>query len=107
MREYLINIKQKLIFVNSFNHKLCIGENRFGKTVFFDEYKMMFPTCTVTHEFKQIYSPNYNIEIKQMQTKVDKPYMFNSLIQSLKSNVEESQTENDTLKNSLEFYRNT
>ena len=25
--------------------KLCIGENRFEKTVFFDEYKKMFPTC--------------------------------------------------------------
>ncbi len=41
-----------------------------------------------------------------MQSKIDKTYLFNTLIQSLKSNVDESQTVNDILKKSLEFYRN-
>ena len=41
-----------------------------------------------------------------MQSKIDKTYLFDALIQSLKSNGDELQTENDILKKSLEFYRN-
>ena len=63
--------------------------------------------CNICHhEFKQIYSPNNDTEMNQMQSKIDKTYLFNTLIQSLKSNVDELQTENDILKKSLEFYRN-
>ena len=58
------------------------------------------------HEFKQIYSPNNDFKMNQMKPKVDKTNLFNSLIQSLKDNIEELQTENDILKRSLEFYRN-
>ena len=58
------------------------------------------------HDFNQIYSSNNDFEINQMKPKVDKTNLFNSLIQSLKDNIEELQTENDILKKSLEFYRN-
>ena len=58
------------------------------------------------HEFNQIYhSTNKEIEMKTIQPKVDKSIILNSLIQSLKSNVEELKIENEILNKSLNFYR--
>ncbi len=52
--------------------------------------------CNICYrEFHQIYSPYSNTEMNQMQSKIDKTQLFNSLIQSLKDNVDELQTEND------------
>ena len=58
-------------------------------------------------EFKQIYnSPtNEDVEMNQIQSKVDKSIILNYLIQSLKSNVDELQVGNDILNKSLTFYR--
>ena len=64
--------------------------------------------CNICHhKFKQIYnSPtNEDIEMRQIHPKVDKSIILNSLIQSLKSNVDELQLENEILNKSLTFYR--
>ena len=58
------------------------------------------------HEFNQIYhSTNEEIEMRPIQPKVDKQIILSSLIESLKSNIEELQLENDILNKSLKFYR--
>jgi hypothetical protein len=44
--------------------------------------------------------------MNQIQQKTDRTHLFNSLIQSLKDNIDELQTENNILKRSLEIYRN-
>ncbi len=63
--------------------------------------------CDLCHrEFHQIYTPNNDVEMNQIQPKNDRTHLFNSLIQSLKDNIDELQTENNILKRSLEFYRN-
>ena len=63
--------------------------------------------CNICYsEFHQIYSQNNDVEMNQIQPKTDRTHLFNSLIQSLKDNIDELQTENNILKRSLEFYRN-
>ena len=63
--------------------------------------------CNICYrEFHQIYTPNNDVEMNQIQPKNDRTHLFNSLIQSLKDNIDELQTENNILKRSLEFYRN-
>ena len=61
-------------------------------------------------EFNQIYNSSHDIEMKpitqQPQPKVDKSIILSSLIQALKSNVDELEQENQLLKSSLDFYRN-
>jgi hypothetical protein len=63
--------------------------------------------CNICYrEFHQIYTPNNDVEMNQIQPKNDRTHLFNSLIQSLKDNIDELQTENNIIKRSLEFYRN-
>ena len=63
--------------------------------------------CNICYrEFHQIYTQNNDVEMSQIQPKTDRTHLFNSLIQSLKDNIDELQTENNILKRSLEFYRN-
>lgn len=73
-------------------------------------YKTIEPNqhvCNICHNaFKQIYDTNHDIEMKKIQPKIDKNYIIDSLIKSLKDNVEQLQLENDILQNSLNFYRN-
>ena len=57
------------------------------------------------HEFKQIYHSSNDIEMRGVKPKVDKKYILDSLIKSLKDNIEELQHENDILQKSLQFYR--
>ena len=58
------------------------------------------------HSFNQIYDTKHDIEMKKIQPKIDTKIVIHSLIQSLKSNIDELQLENDILKRSLDFYRN-
>ncbi len=66
----------------------------------------MCATFVTRREFHQIYTQNNDVEMNQIQPKTDRTHLFNSLIQSLKDNIDELQTENNILKISLEFYRN-
>ena len=72
-------------------------------------YKPIKPSlhvCQICHNsFNQIYDTHHDIEMKTIQPKVDKSIILNSLIQSLKSNVEELKIENEILNKSLNFYR--
>ena len=58
------------------------------------------PICTICKkEFNKIYEDNIKMHLSNT-------IILNELIQSLKSNIDEVQLENDILKRSLEFYRN-
>ena len=62
--------------------------------------------CNICHhEFKQIYDSSNDIEMEGVKPKIDKKYIIDSLIKSLKDNIDELQTENDILNKSLTFYR--
>lgn len=62
--------------------------------------------CNICHdEFKQIYNSSNEIEMMGVKPKIDNKYIIDSLIKSLKDNVEELQHENDILQKSLQFYR--
>ncbi len=50
-------------------------------------------------EFNQIYEDNIQLHISNT-------HIFNVLVKSLKSNVQQLQIENDMIRSSLEFYRN-
>ena len=73
------------------------------------KYKPIEPNqhvCQICHHsFNQIYDTKHDIEMNQIQPKVDTKIVIHSLIQSLKSNIDELRLENDILKRSLEFYR--
>ena len=57
------------------------------------------------HEFDQIYNSSNDIEMRGVKPKVDKSVILNSLLKSLKENINELQQENDMLNKSLQFYR--
>ena len=62
--------------------------------------------CHICHyEFKQIYNSSNEIEMMGVKPKVDKSVILNSLLKSLKENINELQQENDMLNKSLTFYR--
>ena len=64
------------------------------------------PICNICHhEFKQIYDSSNDIDMKGVQSKVNKQIILDSLIKSLKENIDELQQENDMLNKSLQFYR--
>ena len=76
-------------------------------------YKTIEPKSCICRicrsEFNQIYDSSHDIEMKpinQQPPKLDKQIILSSLIQALKSNVDELEQENQLLKSSLEFYRN-
>ena len=57
------------------------------------------------HEFNTIYDSSNDIEMRGVQPKVEKSVILNSLLKSLKENMNELQQENDMLNKSLQFYR--